>query len=165
MDYTIRRVIAGDEAVLAYIQTESWKAAFRDILPEDTLRRCTEPGKATQMYRRLLEQQVGNGYLLEVEGQPHGIAWWDAARERDLAGYGELICIHSLPGRWRQGYGSRMMERVLADMKAAGYRKVMLWVFADNLRARKFYEAHGFWTEGRQNPGIEPVEICYEKNL
>ena len=32
MEYLIRRVKTGDESYLAYIQTESWKAAFKNIL-------------------------------------------------------------------------------------------------------------------------------------
>lgn len=32
MEYTIESVKLGDEEVLAYIQTESWKAGFKDIL-------------------------------------------------------------------------------------------------------------------------------------
>ncbi len=165
MEYTIERVKLGDEAVLAYIQTESWKAGFKDILSADVLERCTQIDKATAMYRHLLEQNVGNGYLLKVERNPHCIAWWDATREKDMPGYAELICIHSLQNQWRKGYGSKMMDTVLHDITAAGYSKVMLWVFEDNIRARRFYEAHGFTTSGKVKPNIEPTEICYEKNL
>lgn len=64
---------------------------------EETLRRCTQMEKATAMYRRLLEQNVWNGYILKIDGNPHCIAWWDATREKDMPGYAELICIHSLP--------------------------------------------------------------------
>ena len=35
MGTLIRRVKPGDEGDLAYIQTESWKAAFADILDAD----------------------------------------------------------------------------------------------------------------------------------
>lgn len=59
MEYTIERAKFGDEAVLAYIQTESWKAGFKDILSADVLEQCTQIDKATAMYRRLLEQNVG----------------------------------------------------------------------------------------------------------
>ena len=165
MNYTIERVKPGDETALAYIQTESWKAGFKDILSEELLERCTRIDKATAMYRRLLEQNIGNGYLLKVAGKPHCIAWWDATRETDMPGYAELICIHSLQDNWRQGYGSKMMETVLGDISAAGYSKVMLWVFEENARARRFYEAHGFTTDGKRKPDILPVEICYEKVL
>lgn len=165
MEYTIERVKLGDEATLAYIQTESWKSAFQDILPADILEQCTQIEKATAMYRRLLEQNIGNGYLLKVHDTPHCIAWWDVTRETDMPGYAELICIHSMQDKWRNGYGSKMMDVVLHDIKTAGFSKVMLWVFEANTRARRFYEAHGFTTQRKVKPNIEPIEICYERNL
>ena len=165
MNYTIERVKPGDEAVLAFIQTESWKAGFKEILSPDILERYTQMDKATAMYRHLLEHHVGNGYLLKVEGQPHCIAFWDATRDEDMPGYAELICIHSLPDHWRQGFGSNMMETVLRDMTAAGYKKAMLWVFEDNARARRFYETHGFTTSGKSKSSFNTTELCYEKEL
>lgn len=165
MNEPIRRVKLGDEMTLAYIQNESWKEAFKDILDPETLKKCTNFDKSTAMYRRLLEQNIGNGYLMKVEGKPHCIAWWDATREKDMPGYAELICIHSLPNHWRKGYGTKMMETVLQDISMAGYTKVMLWVFEKNTRARRFYETFGFTTKGKIKAGIEPKEICYEKNL
>ena len=165
MDYTIECVKLGDEESLAYIQTESWKAGFKDILSPDILEKCTKMEKATAMYRRLLEQKIGNGYLLSVAGKPHCIAWWDSTRETDMPGYAELICIHSLENQWRKGYGSKMMEKVLRDITDAGYSKVMLWVFEDNNRARSFYEKHGFVSYGKIKPNLVPREICYERRL
>ena len=165
MTCTINRAQIGDEAALARIQTESWKAAFCHILPPEELARCTDAGRVTAMYRRLLEQNYGHGYLLRVDGEPHGIAWWSNAREPQLEGIAELICIHCLPGKWRSGYGTRMMNAVLADVAAAGYPKVMLWVFEKNERARRFYEKNGFVCTGRVKPGDGPTEVCYEKEL
>ena len=165
MNYTIEKTKIGDEDILAYIQTESWKAGFKNILDDDILQKCTQIDKATEMYRRLLEKNIGNGYLLRVGDKPHCIAWWDVTREKDMTGYAELICIHSLQDKWRKGYGSKMMNTILCDMKDAGYSKVMLWVFEDNIRARKFYESHGFTNTGKIKPNITPTEICYEKNI
>lgn len=159
----IRRVRQGDENILAYIQTESWKAAFKDILPKDTLLKYTRPEQATNMYKTLLEKNIGNGYILEVEGNPHCIAYWDETREHDMPGYAELICIHSLQDKWHQGYGSLMMKRVLEDIEAAGYDRVMLWVFEDNYSARRFYEKHGFISSGKKKPALDAVEEMYIK--
>lgn len=131
----IRRVEAGDETSLAFIQTESWKAAFDGIIPAERLAESTKMEHAVDMYQRLLAAHKGNGYILELDGKPHCIAWWDATREKDMPGTAELICIHSLRDNWHKGYGSRMMERVLADAKSAGYARIMLWVFDRNVRA------------------------------
>ena len=165
MEYTIERVKPGDEKILAYIQTESWKAGFKDILTPDILEKYTQIDKATGMYRRLLEHNIGNGYLLKIDGKPHCIAYWDKSRENDMPDYAELICIHSLQNQWRHGYGSKMMAKVLCDIEKAGYSKVMLWVFEENLRAKKFYEALGFNLNGKRKKSFESFEICYEKEI
>ena len=75
-DWEISHSQPGDEAFFALIQTESWKAAFRDILTPEALENATQLPKATAMYRRLLEQHIGHGYLLRVEqGQRRGGFW------------------------------------------------------------------------------------------
>ena len=110
MDCLIRKVQQGDEFDLAYIQTESWKAAFKDILSAEILQMSTNLNRATAMYKRLLDENIGNGYILEVDSHPHCIAWWDTARDNDMPDYAELICIHSLQDNWRKGFGTQMMS-------------------------------------------------------
>lgn len=163
MAYTIQKPVSGDEAILAYIQTESWKAGFKDILSADILNQYTQIDPTTEMYRHLLTQNIGHGYLMKVDNQPHGIAWWSAAREPNMPGCAELICIHSLPDRWHNGYGSQLIKTVLQDIQSAGYSKVILWVFEENIRARRFYESHGFSNTGKQKESFSSTEVCYEK--
>ena len=165
MNSSIRRVQQGDEHTLAYIQTESWKAAFVGIVPADLLEKCTEITRAESMYSRLLNESEGNGYILEVDSQAHCIAYWDASREGDMPGYAEIICIHSLQDKWHQGYGSQMMKQILSDIKASGFDKVMLWVFEENIRAIDFYKKHGFISNGRSQKALGAVEVMYERNL
>lgn len=165
MDYRIRRVTQGDAPVLARIQTSSWKTAFRGILSDSELERLTNIEKATAMYRHLLNEGIGNGYIGEVDGKAHCIAYWDRARDADMLDYAEIICIHSLPDNWRKGFGSQMMDRLLADIAQAGYKKVMLWVFTGNTRARAFYEAKGFRPVNKTKTSFGTTEICYEKKI
>lgn len=165
MEVVIRNVQQGDANALAYIQTESWKAAFAGILDAEILAKCTNIDRATAMYQGLLDENKGNGYLLTVDGEPHCIAYWDAARDSEFVGKAELICIHSLPDNWRKGFGSQMMDLVLTDIKKSGYSEVVLWVFRDNLRARAFYEAKGFARKGIAKPAFDTEEVLYSKGL
>ena len=64
-----------------------------------------------------------------------------------------------------QGYGSKMLKRILKDIKQVGHKKVKLWVFEDNLKARKFYEANGFKNTHEIKENIQPIEIKYELNM
>ena len=165
MGLLIRRVKQGDEKTLAYIQTKSWKAAFEGIVPADLLEKCTEISRAESMYSRLLSEEKGNGYILEINDQAHCIAYWDASREKDMFGYAEIICIHSLQDKWHHGYGSQMMKQILNDIKDAGFNKVMLWVFEENIRAINFYKKHGFSANGRSQEALGAIEVMYERNL
>lgn len=160
-DIVIRDVEPGDEKVLAYIQTESWKAAFKDILSPEDLACYADVDKAEQMYKHLLEEQIANGRILFVGGKPYCIAYWDKSREEAMMGYAELICIHSLQEQWHKGYGTRMMNYVLNEVRKQGYRNIHLWVFADNVRARKFYESIGFGATAITKETLGACEIMY----
>lgn len=161
----IRKVKKGDEKILAYIQTESWKSAFYDILSEEDLIKYTNIERATEMYTMLLEKKIGNGFILSVDNEPHCIAYWDAARDEECEGEAELICIHSLCTNWGKGYGSEMMKHIMEEIKKAGYYKVMLWVFEKNIRARKFYEKHGFVFTGDTKQSFDTIEMMYSKKM
>ena len=165
MEIDIRKVKQGDADTLAYIQTESWKAAFKGIIDDEMLEKCTDILKARLMYQRLLDDNKGNGYILTVDDKPHCIAYWDKARDSDLIGKAELICIHSLPNNWHKGFGSKMMDMILEDIKKSGYSEVVLWVFRDNLRARAFYEAKGFVLNDVTKEAFDSEEVLYSKML
>ncbi len=145
-------------------ETESWKAAFQQSISAELLERLTDYSRSERMYRRLLQEGKGNGYLLSVHGKPHGIAWWDATRE-DIPGYAQIICIHSLPENWRRGYGSKLMDYLICEIARAGYFNAMLWMFVANGRARKFYEAKGFRATDKTQPAFGSREICYVRAL
>ena len=161
----IRPAVLGDEATLAYIQTESWKSAFRGILSDEELEKHTDLSCATEMYDRTLRDYPEHGFILSVDGKPHCIAYWGASREEDMPEHAELICIHSLLENRRRGFGSLMMEHILDEMKKSGFSKAMLWVFTKNIPARNFYEKFGFVPNGRTKDFRGAEEMMYCKDL
>ena len=164
-DISIRRAIPGDEQVLAYIQTESWKAAFAGILSPEELERCTDIQKAEQMYHNVLRRDGCNMAIEFVDGKPHCIAAWGKNRCDLGETVGELICIHSLQNNWAKGYGSAMVEYVLTQLQQANYESVILWVFEENIRARKFYEKHGFELTEQKKLANGIAELMYMKKI
>lgn len=165
MTFKIRKAIPGDEKILAYIQSESWKAAFNEILPKEVLEKSTNIEQIEQMYQEILQSKMCEIAIAFVDDQPHCIAAWGKNRCGMEATVGELICIHSLQDRWRQGYGSEMMQYVLEELRKAQYRSVILWVFEANDRARAFYEKHGFKLTEKTGAFHGMTEVMYEKSL
>ena len=161
----LRKAELGDEKTLAYIQTESWKAAFSEILSAEELERSTDIQKAEEMYKNVLSRGFVELVIEYVGGKPHCIAGWSRNRNDLGDSTAELICIHSLRDKWHQGYGSVMMRHVLGEIEKAGFSEVILWVFEKNVSARRFYEKHGFVLSEMKNQSHGAVEVMYSKKF
>lgn len=95
----------------------------------------------------------------------HAMAFWGPSRDEGTQGWAELICIHGLPDNWGRGYGGPLLEKVLAQAKSAGYKKIMLWVFEENVCACRFYTKHGFAPTGLRRSYCTAPEIQYAREL
>ncbi len=165
MKITIRKAELGDEKILAYIQTESWKSAFADIISAEDMERCTDIVKTEAMYENVLKSSCAEISILEIDSKPHCIAAWSKARNPQFSDCAEIICIHSLCDKWGKGYGSMMMNHIIGEIKNSGYSSVLLWVFVKNTRARRFYEKHGFELTDNTQISYDAVEVMYRKDL
>ena len=165
MNITIRKAKSGDEKTLAYIQTESWKSAFADIISVENMEKCTDIVKAEAMYEKVLKSGYAEISILEIDSKPHCIAAWSKARNPQFSDCAELICIHSLCDKWGKGYGSMMTNHIIDEIKNSGYNSVFLWVFEKNTRACTFYEKHGFELTDNTQISYDAVEVMYRKEL
>lgn len=164
MEVTLRPAVTEDAADLAAIQAASWNAAFVKILTPEILREYTDCARLEEMYRNVLASPEIEITLELVDGAPHGLAAWSDSRDGEPQ-TAELICIHSRPGNWGKGYGAALMRHALQEMEDAGYSYATLWVFAENHRARCFYEALGFVPTGTARISFGCEEVQYRKPL
>jgi [ribosomal protein S18]-alanine N-acetyltransferase len=84
--------------------------------------------------------------LVAAEGArvvAHAVLWW-------VADEGELANLAVAPEARRQGIGSLLMDRILAEARAAGLRSIFLEVRASNLGALALYRRRGFREVGRR---------------
>ena len=123
MEVSIRRVQEGDEKDLAYIQTESWKAAFANILDVETLSRCTNIDKAIVMYQRLLKEKKGNGYILLVDRKPHCLSHIGMLPRRRIYRRQSWLLYTVCRITGAKVMAAKMMDKVLKDIKEAGYQE------------------------------------------
>jgi ribosomal protein S18 acetylase RimI-like enzyme len=99
-------------------------------------------------------------------GPPAGAA---PLTEAGLAGAtGEVYALYVSPDWWSTGTGRSLMAAALTALSQAGYQRAVLWVLADNARARRFYERAGFAADGAENvlAGLGGVlEVRYARPL
>ena len=125
MNITIRKAKLGDEIILAYIQTESWKSAFANIISAEDMEKCTDIVKAEAMYETVLKSGYAEMSILEIDSKPHCIAAWSKARNPQFSDCAELICIHSLSENRGKGYGSMMMNHIIDEIKNSEYKETV----------------------------------------
>lgn len=165
----IRRATPDDAAALARVHIDSWRGAYRGLVPDAYLDSLAYEGR-TQRFRESLGADAEETYLAERDGNVLGFLTLGGCRDTDIDAQttGEIWGIYLAPECWRKGIGSllcRYGERIL---RARGYLAATLWVFGGNDSARRFYEAMGFRADGAAkmlNPGAPLEAVRYRKEF
>lgn len=137
----IRRLQESDDRrQLSRIYEQSWKYAYRGIVPSSYLDSIPE-GRWADWRGRDTLVAVDGGALV-------GTASVCPSRFPDKEGYGEIVSIYFLPDYMGKGYGGALLRAAVEALASMGYRDIFLWVLEENRRARRFYEKHGFRADG-----------------
>ncbi|MGH3397477.1 MAG: GNAT family N-acetyltransferase [Streptosporangiaceae bacterium] len=172
---SIRRAQASDAGAIAVVHVRSWQAAYRGLLPQDYLDGLDPGPRVARWEQRLAERDWPRGGVLVAEdaGQVVGLTNFCPSRDDDLdlRAVGEITMIYLLAAAWGRGHGRELMAGALAALRQAGYGEAALWVLDTNQRARRFYEAGGWRTDGaaKQEPwrdaGFTLSEVRYRHAL
>ena len=126
---SIRYAKIEDARILGEIHSQSWKVAYKGIVPDEILDNLT----------------VGKRQEYFEDGIAAGLMCIGKCRDEDKSNdYGEIGGIYLLPQFWNKGIGTELISWGINELIYRGYRKISLWVLEENLSARKFYEKIGF---------------------
>mgnify|MGYP001460053146 CR=1 FL=1 len=75
---------------------------------------------------------------------------------------GQLEELYVQPARRSGGVGTLLLERLIADLVAAGCEELMINVDEPDTDARRFYERHGFF---HQDPSTGDAMLGYLRQL
>jgi len=187
----IRPATAADEPIITQIRRDSWLAAYAQIIDPVIIERVTAPRAGASAGPRPDRTSLvavaspgpgvpGPGAIVGYgsfgpertvaavasvgSGQPPG-----AFSTAGLAGEtGELYALYVAPAHWSTGAGRALTDAALDRLRAAGYRRVVLWTLIENARARRFYAKAGFAPDGATNilPALGQVEeLRYARDL
>ena len=150
-----------DSVAIGKIYCDSWKAAYKGIVPQDYLDSLTPEDRTINPADYLV--------LESEEGVVFGLANLGSSRDKERPDWGELRAIYLLPEYWRKGSGTALFQAAEAELGRRGYSRYFLWAFCENAQARRFYEKMGMRPAGRDQPfilgGKELWECRYEKEL
>jgi len=148
MDAEITRATASDSAVIAQLLVDSWRFAYKGVMPDEHLAALSVEQRSKAWTKHLIAG--GEAYLLKDDDGVAGIV--EISRFRDvLAGfehYGEIPVIYLKPEKIGVGYGRRLMQFAVAVLAARNLPNVGIWVLEKNARAIEFYRKQGFEFSG-----------------
>jgi GNAT superfamily N-acetyltransferase len=151
----VRRAEPADARRVAEVHTRTWQTAYRHVFPPEVL----DSLDVEERVRGWLER-IEADMAVWVAETGDGIAGFLAAGpSRTEDGLGELYAIYVLPEAWGSGAGAALMSAFKDWLADEGYTTAMLWVLADNPRARRFYEREGWRVDGERVDTIRGIDV------
>lgn len=157
-----------DADAIGRIQVESWRAAYSDLLPEETIASFDVEARQ-QMWRAGLARTPHPGsatFVAVVDDRVVGFVTVGASQSGE--GAGELYAIYVDPTSWGHGAGRALIVEAERALREHGFAHAVLWVLDGNERAERFYRAAGWVRDGRKEDvfqGADVVELRYRKTL
>lgn len=140
-------------------------------MPEDFLAHLDPTSNLSQLNERLTHQcREFTVSVAEKQGQLVAFSIAGKPRFTTDPAATELWALNVLPGYWRMGIGSGLIERAINYSVLAGFENIELWCIDGNDPAQQAYEKLGFMKSGRarassQLTGNELHELHYFRRL
>ncbi len=149
---TLRPAEPTDAASIARVHVASWRSGYRDLLPDELLAGISEVerertwdarlrGEDPRYVRRHADVALLGGALV-------GFVVAGPGQDGHAAGVGEVSALYVDPDHWSMGVGAALLSSAVKRLGRDGCARALLWVLARNVRARRFYESHGWASDG-----------------
>jgi GNAT superfamily N-acetyltransferase len=156
----VRRATPQDADAIAATHVASWRSAYRGLIPDAYLDALSDAEEAVRWRASLGREDLkGKRTIVAVDGAGSVIGYATVGADEDPA-RGMLWLMYVLEEAWGSGVGRALMDNAALALRELGYSEAVLWVLEQNNRARRFYEAAGWITDGaRQTNDYGDIEL------
>lgn len=148
-----------DLPAIANLFLRCWTISYASVLSESS-RATFDFESAKELWRASIENPGDKQTLLVLESE-EVVAVFRIGSDKDDPTQGHLFSLYVDPDFAGLGYGKFALLESVTRSKAAGFKAMTLWVFAENERANVLYLKNGFIATGksRVNPEWGALEI------
>ena len=152
---TIRKATIEDAAEIANVQINSWREAYKGLLPQNLLdERPLKFKNRYELWKRVT--QKSEQVILVAESMEHGVVGFingASGRDKDLKDWCEVWCIYLLEKYHGKKIGLNLLKQYFDVQIKKGFTKGYLWVLLDNPTI-SFYEKTGGKYQGRDKEDL-----------
>ena len=148
MDYRIKDVEKDDLYDYLNVNTIAWNESYKGIIPDWFLNKIKlEINKNVKMLedkfdKEKIEEPYNKKYLLYINNEPGGMFSIDKSRIEDYPNSGELCSIYLLNKYKGKGYGTKMFEKAVEELRKMKFKNMVIGCLKDN-PSNKFYIKKG----------------------
>lgn len=137
----IRKAVETDAAGIAKVHVDSWRTTYKEIVPDSFLK-CLSVEEREKTWLKGIQE---NGVYV-VENEKSEIVGFAIGGKERTGKYerfdGELYAIYLLDNVQGGGWGRKLFEVIVGDIRNKGFDAMLIWALADN-PACYFYEKLG----------------------
>ncbi|WP_293152430.1 MULTISPECIES: GNAT family N-acetyltransferase [unclassified Microcoleus] len=162
----VREAKIADAPAIAQVNVDTWRTAYRNIVPADYLAKLSYE-KPENNWQEILSNVKNTGdYVCVAEnnsGQIVGFAAGGSERTGKYVYRGELFAIYILEEYQRQGIGQQLVRSVAKKLAELSLNSMLAWVLGDNSACRFYEFLGGKKVEEQQTSraGVLVKEIAY----
>lgn len=143
MNYVIRKKERKDCREIAHVVTVAWNETYKGIVPDEFLNGLylNENERAEKLYKNFNEND-NHQFILEVDNKVVGFVNVGSTDEKEYENCGELHAIYIINGYKGKGYGKKLFETGVNELKAIGFDKMVIGCLKGN-PSNEFYKHIG----------------------
>ena len=165
----LRPAVHEDALAVARVHVNSWKAAYRSLLPDAYLDGLVAEERAAKYEFRNPDPLAPQTIVAEEAGCVVGFATTSRSHDASLEDYGELCALYVDPAQWGRGLGLALVAEARSRLVSLGFNDALLWVLRGNSRADRFYRKDGWSPDGVEKTetmwGVKVDDLRYVRHL
>jgi L-amino acid N-acyltransferase YncA len=145
---TVRRAVDNDLDALVRIQSDTWRAAYTQLVPAEAMEQLTGPG-AREAWRAAIGAGGGRHVFVASEGEwTVGFCAAVYIAGEDGAAIAEVATLLVEPRWGRRGHGGRLLATAAEALRGHGAEVGWAWVPEADAVSRAFYGHAGWEADG-----------------
>ncbi|MHB8630668.1 MAG: GNAT family N-acetyltransferase [Candidatus Limnocylindria bacterium] len=156
----IRRGTPDDGPAIASVRVDTWRSAYRGLVP-DALLDGLDAENPSASWRRGLEtiDPTRVAYVAEVDGNVIGFATGGRARGGPPRYPGEVYALYVRAAHQGTGIGRALLRVTAEELVRRGLAAIVIWTLFGNRASRGFYESLGGLVIGEKREPFEGYEL------
>jgi GNAT superfamily N-acetyltransferase len=131
----VREAKIADAPAIARVNLDTWRTAYRKIVPADYLAQLSYEKARKPLARNPRKRRKSTDFVCVAEndsGQIVGFAAGGCERTGKYVYQGELFAIYILDEYQRQGIGRQLVRTVATKLAELTLNSMLVWVLGDN---------------------------------